>query len=200
MVNYFFKYNMNKESFIPIAFLCIFVPAALALPLWVAVSKRLSKKAAYNMGMGLLAVALVIVYFVREFDPVLLIPALCLAGIGISTNFLSPWAMVPDTVEYGQLKTGLRREGILYGTSFFGQKLASALAGFIAGQGLGIVGFVANKAQRPEVLDGIRMMMSFVPIGLIVAGIIVISFYPISQVKHQEIVRELSRKKAVRRS
>ncbi len=58
MVNYFFKYNMNKESFTPIAFLCIFVPAALALPLWVAVSKQLSKKAAYNMGMGLLAVAL----------------------------------------------------------------------------------------------------------------------------------------------
>jgi GPH family glycoside/pentoside/hexuronide:cation symporter len=200
MVNYFFKYNMNRESFIPIAFLCIFVPAALALPLWVAVSKRLSKKAAYNMGMGLLAVALVIVYFVREFDPVLLIPALCLAGIGISTNFLSPWAMVPDTVEYGELKTGLRREGILYGTSFFGQKLASAVAGFIAGQGLGIVGFVANEAQRPEVLTGIRVMMSFVPIGLIAAGILVISFYPISQARHEEIVRELSHKKAARAS
>jgi GPH family glycoside/pentoside/hexuronide:cation symporter len=193
MVNYFFKYNMNKESFIPIAFLCIFVPAALALPLWVTVSRKLSKKAAYNMGMGLLAVALCIVYFIREFNPVLLIIALCLAGIGISTNFLSPWAMVPDTVEYGELKTGLRREGILYGVSFFGQKLASALAGFIAGQGLGIVGFVANKVQRPEVLSGIRVMMSFVPIALIVAGIIVISFYPISEKMHQDMVKKLKK-------
>ena len=59
---------------------------------------------------------------------------------------------------------------------------------------------MANKAQRPEVLEGIRMMMSFVPIVLIVIGIIVISFYPISEEMHQEIVRELSRKKAARRS
>jgi len=199
MVNYYFKYNMDRESFIPIAFLCIFVPAALALPLWVFVSKKLSKKAAFNMGMGLLAVALIIVYFVREFNPVLLIAALCLAGIGISTSFLSPWAMVPDTVEYGELKTGLRREGVLYGTSFFGQKLASALAGFIAGQGLGIIGFEANRVQSPEVLGGIRALMSFAPIVLIIAGIIVISFYPISEERHEEILKKLEQKKAVDR-
>jgi GPH family glycoside/pentoside/hexuronide:cation symporter len=193
MVNYFFKYNMNREAFATVAFLCIFVPAALALPLWVTVSKKVSKKAAFNMGMGLLAVALCIVYFVRDFNPVLIIVAFCLGGIGISTSFLSPWAMVPDTVEYGELKTGLRREGILYGTSFFGQKLASALAGFVAGQGLGFIGFEANKVQSPGVLEGIRVLMIFAPIVLIVAGIIVISFYPISEKMHHEIVQELER-------
>ncbi|MBN2224810.1 MAG: MFS transporter [Deltaproteobacteria bacterium] len=193
MVNYYFKYNMGREAFATVAFLCIFVPAALALPLWVAVSNKLSKKAAFNMGMGLLAVALVIVYFIRDFNPVLIIVAFCLGGIGISTSFLSPWAMVPDTVEYGELKTGLRREGILYGTSFFGQKLASALAGFIAGQGLGIIGFEANKIQSPEVLEGIRVLMIFAPIVLIVAGIIVISFYPISEKMHRDIVDKLQK-------
>jgi glycoside/pentoside/hexuronide:cation symporter, GPH family len=200
MVNYFFKYNMNRESFATVAFLCIFVPAALALPLWVMVSKRLSKKAAFNMGMGLLAVSLCIVYFIRDFNPVLIVVAFCLGGIGISTSFLSPWAMVPDTVEYGELKTGLRREGILYGTSFFGQKLASALAGFIAGQGLGIIGFEANKVQSPETLEGIRALMIFAPIALIVAGIIVISFYPISEKMHEEIVGKIERKKAAGKS
>ena len=193
MVNYFFKYNMGAESFATVAFLCIFVPAALALPLWVTVSRKLSKKATFNIGMGLLAVALCVVYFIREFNPMLLIPAFCLGGIGISTSFLSPWAMVPDTVEYGQLKTGLRREGVLYGIFFFGQKLASALAGFIAGQGLGIIGFEANKIQSPEALEGIRVLMIYAPIALIIMGIITISFYPISEKMHREIVSKIQK-------
>ncbi len=28
-----------------------------------------------------------------------------LAGVGLSTNWLSPWAMIPDTVEYSEWKT-----------------------------------------------------------------------------------------------
>ena len=159
MVNYYFKYTMGHDSFATVAFLCIFVPAALALPLWVMVSKKVSKKATFNMGMGLLAVALCIIYFIRDFNVPLLVAAFCLGGIGISTSFLSPWAMIPDTVEYGELSTGLRREGVLYGIFFFGQKLASALAGFIAGHGLGLIGFEANKVQSPGTLDGIRSLM-----------------------------------------
>ncbi len=102
--------------------------------------------------------------------------------------------MIPDTVEYGELSTGLRREGVLYGIFFFGQKLASALAGFIAGHGLGLIGFEANKVQSPGTLDGIRSLMIFVPIVLIVAGIIVISFYPISESMHHEIVGKIQKK------
>jgi GPH family glycoside/pentoside/hexuronide:cation symporter len=198
MVNYFFKYTMGKESFATIAFLCIFVPAALALPLWVFVSKKTSKKMAFNLGMGLMVLALGAIYFIRDFNPVLLIVAFCLGGMGISTCFLSPWAMIPDTVEYGQLKTGMRREGILYGIFFFGQKLASALAGFISGQGLGIIGFEANKVQSPATLEGIRVLMIFVPIAFLILAIITIGFYPISERMHKEIVGKLqeTRKKS----
>jgi GPH family glycoside/pentoside/hexuronide:cation symporter len=195
MVNYFFKYTMDNEPFATIAFLCIFVPAALALPLWVFVSKKLSKKAAFNLGMGLLALALFAIYFIRELNLLFLIPAFVAAGVGISTNFFSPWAMIPDTVEYGQWKTGFRREGVLYGFFFFGQKLASALAGFISGQGLGLIDFVPNEVQTIETLYGIRVLTTFIPIAFIILGIIIISFYPISEEKHKKLVSEIQKKR-----
>ncbi len=194
MVNYYFKYVMDNESFTTIAFLCIFVPAAFAIPLWIFVSKKMSKKAAFNIGMGLLALALFFVYFVKGMNPYLLIPAFVAAGVGLSTNFFSPWAMVPDTVEYGEWKTGLRREGVLYGIFFFGQKLASALAGFITGQGLGFINFEANKVQTLETLHGIRILTTFVPIIFIIIGIFFVSFYPISQKLHEKIVSEMKNK------
>jgi GPH family glycoside/pentoside/hexuronide:cation symporter len=160
-------------------------------------SKRLSKKAAFNMGMGLLALALLAIFFVRELNPVVLVPLFIVGGVGLSTNFFSPWAMVPDTVEYGQLQTGLRREGILYGVFFFGQKMASALAGFIAGQGLGFFGFVANEAQTDHALLGIRILTAFVPIALIILGIVVISFYPIDQAMHTKILEDIEKGREV---
>ena len=193
MINYFFKYVMLDEGFATFAFLSIFVPAALALPLWVWMSKRLSKKAAFNAGMGLLALALFCVFFVQELNPVVLLPLFVVGGVGLSTNFFSPWAMVPDTVEYGQLQTGLRREGILYGVFFFGQKMASALAGFIAGQGLGLFGFVANEAQTDQALLGIRILTTFIPIALIILGILIISRYPINQAMHTKILEDIEK-------
>ena len=194
MVNYYFKYVMDNEAFTTIAFLCIFVPAAFALPLWVFVSKKMSKKAAFNLGMGLLALALFVVYFVKGMNIYVLIPAFVAAGVGLSTNFFSPWAMVPDTVEYGEWKTGLRREGVLYGIFFFGQKLASALAGFVTGQGLGFINFEANKIQTLETLHGIRVLTTFVPILFIIIGIAFVSFYPISQKMHEKIVSDMNKK------
>ena len=99
--------------------------------------------------------------------------------------------MIPDTVEYSEWKTGLRREGTLYGFFYFGQKLAAALAGFVSGQGLGKIGFQANMAQSPETLEGIRLLVTIVPIVLIVLGIVCIGFYPIDDDQHKNILNEI---------
>lgn len=197
MVNFFFKYNMGQESFASVALLCIFASAALALPLWVWVARVFSKRATFNLGMGLLAVTLISLYFINKPIPALLIPVFILAGIGISTIYFSPMAMIPDTVEYSEWKIGLRREGVLYGVFYFGQKLAAALAGFISGQGLGLFGFQANQVQNAQVLFGIRFLMTGVPVILIVIGIIVICFYPIDQKLHDRMLREINGAQAI---
>ncbi len=193
MVNYYFKYNMDNPAFTTTAMICLFVPAALVIPLWVWVSNRFGKKTAFNLGMGLAGVMLFALYFIRELNPILLLPVFVLLGVGISTIFLCPWAMIPDTVEYSEMKTGMRREGVLYGFFYFGQKVAAAVAGFIAGQGLGAVGFQANAAQTPEALEGIRILVTFVPILLIIIGIVFISLYPINDAMHRKMCDEISR-------
>ncbi len=195
MVNFYFKYFLKNESFATIALLCMFVSAALALPLWVVISKIFSKKATFNLGMGLLALSLGALYFVTEVNTTILIPVFILAGVGISTIYFSPSAMIPDTVEYSEWKTGLRREGVLYGFYYFGQKLAAAFAGFICGQGLGLIQFEPNIMQAPTALQGIRFLTTLVPITIIVLGIVLISFYPIDARFHKKMVDEIQSKR-----
>ena len=49
--------------------------------------------------------------------------------------------MIPDIVEYGQLQTGRRNEGIYYGLWFFVQKLGMAASAAINGAVLSATGF-----------------------------------------------------------
>lgn len=202
MVNYFFTYIVKKESFIPVALTAILVPAVLALPLWVMVGNRKGKKFVFNGGMTLVGLSLVALFFVRHLDAWYLLPLLVVAGIGTSTIYLSPWAMVPDTVEYAEVRTGMRREGVLYGFFYFGQKLSAAFAFLISGIGLQLAGYLKAETlegvsvardQGGDALMGISVLTSFVPTVLIVVGIFLISRYSITESSHREMVATLKK-------
>jgi len=192
IVNYYFKYNLNNEAMIPVAFLSIFLTAALLIPLYVYISKKKSKKYGLNIGMGVLVLSLLILFFFGEKNIIYTIIILIIAGAGLSAVFLFPWAMIPDTVEYSEWKTGLRREGIIYGFFWVSFKIGTAIAGFIAGWGLDLSGYVNNVIQSETSLLGIRLMISFIPILFIISGIILISFYPIDAAFHKKIIKEIN--------
>ena len=191
VVNYYFKYNLEAEGLIPVAFLALFVTAAVCIPLFVWISNRRSKRFAFALGMGFLALLLIPLYIFGQRSTLLTLAIFVAAGLGMSTIYLCPWSMIPDTVEYSEWKTGLRREGILYGAFFFCFKAGAALAGALVGLGLDLSGYQANVAQTARALAGIRILISLVPLGFIVLGVIVIRFYSITAEKHRQIVAEI---------
>ncbi|MBN1534793.1 MAG: MFS transporter [Spirochaetes bacterium] len=194
MINYYFKYNLRAESYIPVAFLCLFATAMVALPLWVFVSGKWGKKTSFICGMTLLSFVLLGLRFIPAGNIVPVLGLFVVAGIGMATQYLCPWSMIPDTVEYAQLKTGLRREGILYGFFNFAFKFSAAFSGILAGFGLDFFGYVPNVAQHQRALDGIGLMMTVLPFVLIIAGVALIFFYPIDAAAHARIVAELEAK------
>jgi len=194
MVNFLFKYNFRHEEFIPIAFLCLFVTAILFMPFWVFVSKKTSKKISFAAGMFIFAISLGLLFSIRVFNIPFMMTTLIIGGVGLSTVYLCPWAMIPDTVEYSEWKTGMRREGVLYGFFYFAQKLAVAFAGFICGIGLDIAGYIPNVIQSQSSINGIRVLTTFIPIIIILAGMTVIAFYPIDADFHRKILIEIENK------
>ena len=201
IINYYFKYYLNAENLISIGFLCIFVTAALFIPVFVWVSKKTSKKTAYNIGMAIVVIGLILVFFfgtrsitLFNMNIPLIFVFLFLCGTGLSTNWLSPWSMLPDTVEYSEWKTGKRNEGTMYGLFYFFFKLGTAAAGFLVGNILAFSGYIANIAQTPQTLSAIRMLFTLVPSVFIVAGIVFISFFPINSAIHRKMTEEINQK------
>jgi GPH family glycoside/pentoside/hexuronide:cation symporter len=190
-VNYLFKYNLGDESASSLALLALLGASFLFIPVYLLLANRTSKRLSFVAGMGILAAVLGALYFVGDRSKGLTIGLFVLGGIGMSAIYFCPWAMLPDTVEYSQLKLGVRGEGILFGTFFLFQQLGTAVALFIQGMGLHAAGYVANAEQSARSLAGIRLLMSLVPLAFVLAGIVLISFYSINTERHRQILQAI---------
>lgn len=100
-----------------------------------------------------------------------------------------------DVIEYGQLQTGIRSEGIIYSGYSFVRKIAQGVAGFIPGLALTMTGYVANQPQSASTISGISAVYFLVPAIASAISCIVFYFgYDLTDEKHAEIVKELERR------
>jgi glycoside/pentoside/hexuronide:cation symporter, GPH family len=109
-------------------------------------------------------------------------------GIGFSTNYVMPLAIVPDAVELDYAQNGMRREGAFYGVFNFMNKMGVAVANFINGVILAAFGYVANVPQTEHAKLGIQLLVGPVAAVFFIAGIIVLSFYPITRKYYDTVI------------
>jgi glycoside/pentoside/hexuronide:cation symporter, GPH family len=173
---------------------------------WDQVSRRLGKKAVYFMGMAVWAIAQVGLFMLQPGQTTLMYILAVMAGFGVSTAYLVPWSMIPDVVDLDEWNTGLRREGIFYGFMVLLQKVALAIGLFVVGWVLQQAGFqesVAGQApvvQPPAALYAIRLMVGPVPLVVLLVGLVLAYFYPITREVHAEILLKLHERKTAQRN
>ncbi len=104
------------------------------------------------------------------------------------------WALIPDTVEYGQHAYGRRDEGAVFGSSLFVQKASGGLTGLGVGYLLSAIGYQADqKAQSAETANALGQFIALVPPALLFIASIALFLMPLTRDLHARIVDELSR-------
>ena len=161
-------------------------------------ARRASKRLAYAAGMGSLIVVLVGLAILPPTAPFALVLLLAgLAGIGVSAAHIIPVSIVPDAIEWEELQTGRRQEGLFYSMVSLMNKVASsvavpwaalvlAMSGFDEGLGLG---------QPPSALTAIRLLVGLAPGALLSTSIALAVFYPLTRERHARIRRLLERRR-----
>ncbi len=180
--------------------LTVQVTALGLIPAWAWLSVRIGKKPVYFYGMLFWLVAQAGLFFVQPGQTALVFGLGFLAGFGISVCYLIPNAMLPDTIEYDELQTGQRREGIFYGFFVFLQKTSLALGTFVVGQALAAAGYLSSTGQavaQPEsALTAIRIAIGPLPAVAILIGMLFTWRFPITREKHADIRRQLALRKS----
>jgi GPH family glycoside/pentoside/hexuronide:cation symporter len=185
-------------------FAFLLVTSVIVLPFWVWVSRRLNKASAYMIGMGFWAVVQLLIFTIQPGQVTYILVLAVLAGISVSTAHVLPDALFPDVIEWDELRTGRRQEGIYYGVKNFIRKLTGALAIFIALQVLGWFGYqsppvgATQFTQPANTLLAMRILIG--PFGalLLISAIVIAWFYPLDREKHRRIRDLLARRRANR--
>jgi len=96
--------------------------------------------------------------------------------------------MAPDTIEYGAVVNGVRREGVYYSVWTFVIALGGALAGFLVGQGLDLFQYVPDAVQGKEAILGMRLLIGVLPGIFILIGNLFLILYPLNKKRYEEVV------------
>jgi len=199
---YFIKYVLGREASSDLILGTIFVTAICALPVWNYVSRRLNKRLAYIIGIAFWAVVQLLLVTLQPTTGLGLILFLCvLAGIGVGAAHILPWSIIPDAIEWGELKTGERHEGMFYSLITLSQKVASSFAIPLALLVLSATGYIPNSASQPDsAILGIRIVTGPIPAALLCVGILFAVFYPLGRENYTQIAKELEARRAAGRS
>jgi glycoside/pentoside/hexuronide:cation symporter, GPH family len=181
-------------------FALLLVTAVAVLPFWLWVSNRLGKHIAYIIGMVFWAAVQIGIFLVQPGQITLVLWMAFLAGLSVSAAHVLPDAMFPDVIEWDELRTGRRQEGIYYGVKNFVRKLTGALAIFLALQVLGWFGYrtppegLTIFRQSPITLTAIRLLIGPVGAILLFSAVITTWFYPLTRERHARIRRLLEKR------
>jgi GPH family glycoside/pentoside/hexuronide:cation symporter len=192
-----FGANISQDSVI---LGLMFITAIAALPIWNWLSKKTSKRKAYIYGMLFWMVVQSLLIIVQPGQTIFILTLTILAGISIATAHVLPEAIFPDVIEWEELRTRDRHEGVYYGTKNFARKLSGAVTIFLVLQLLGWFGYQspppgATVFQQSDVtLTLIRILTGPFGAVLLLSSIIIAWFYPLTREKHSRIRSLLARR------
>jgi len=191
LLAYFLTYQLGMEAQVPVVMFLLLLFVALFLFPWKKVSDRLNKGPAYAAGLALGGLAVAATFLLPPGPTPWVYVIAVVAGIGFSAQWVFPWAMVPDVVEYDRLETGEHRGGMYYGVWGLATKLSDALGIAATGWVLQLFGYVPNVPQSTHTLFGIRLFFGLVPALFFVVALPLLIWYPITRASHAEMRRRL---------
>ena len=190
---YYTKYALDLHEHQGTILFTSGIVAFLSIPIWWIISNRLGKKITWLISSTITLSSLILFYFydIKTLNELLFLVAFI--GFGSGAGGILFWSMLPDTIEYGEVHTGVRSESSLYGFMTFAQKGSIAIAVLILGWVLDAIGYQANQAMSLTTINNMKIIMTLIPILGISCSLIIIYFYPIDSKMHKDLLRQLQK-------
>ncbi|KAM4903842.1 sphingosine-1-phosphate transporter MFSD2B isoform 1-T1 [Sylvia borin] len=164
----------------------ILVSAALSVPFWQKFLQRFGKKCAacgisWMIPFAVMLVTipnLILAYFVAF-----------ISGLSIAASLLLPWSMLPDVVDNFRLQNphGKGHETIFYSSYVFFTKMSAGIGLGISAAGLEFAGYKPGICRQSDnVILTLKLLIGAVPAILILLGLFILLFYPITEESRRE--------------
>jgi len=180
-VLYYFKYLLNDPDAGQLALASMGLVSGIAIPIWMLLGRYVGLRALWLIAAGS-GMAGLIVFSLVEFNGARTMQ-LFLVGMQVmivGLNFVF-WAMLPNTIEYGERATGVHVEGAVFGMAALLQRIAIGIATAILGWSFASAGYIANVPQTAAMLERMRETVAFVPLIFLALSCAAMAFSPLGR-------------------
>lgn len=196
MLSYYMIYQLEMGDSQVLVMLAMLGTLALCLVPCSMLSGKIGKAKTYAVGITIASVGLIVGFFLPQGPSNIIIGLAAVVGLGFSAQYVCPHSMMPDVIEFDELETGERREGVYYGIQGMLTKVTGALGSAMCGWGLSWTGYADGAQQTETALLGIRSLFALIPAVLLLVCVPLLLRYPITKEKHAEVLRQLEERRA----
>jgi GPH family glycoside/pentoside/hexuronide:cation symporter len=193
LILYYVEYVLHSTR-ADLFLLLYFATGIIFLPMWVYGSGKTGKKLMWLTSMALNTGAFFGVFLLGPGDEFIYGVLVFLSGIGFGATLAIPSAIQADVIDYDELITGQRREGLYIGFWSIAKKLAAAVGVGAALALLGVSGYVPNIKQTDSVVMTLRVLYALVPCLCNTAGFVIALSYPLNGDIHRQIREAIERR------
>ena len=199
VVVYYAIYVLGRPDLIAYMFTLLSIAGVVGAVLIPFTAKFCEKRTLLGFGNAITGVSLIAMYLTPTSNITLILILTFTASL--SNGFGSVmFSMVGDCIDDYQVKAGTRADGAIYSFVSLTTKICNAVVGSASVAILGMIGYVANKPQPPEVVTGINALVNLGPGLIFLIGIVPLLFYSLSKAKANENTRILIERQGKRDS
>ncbi len=187
LVLYMSEYVVGMPEMAPYVIFTYIVTAAIAIPFWLRLSRRIGKKETWSRALVLASVAFGVGTYIHEGTWELWLLMAVFGGFGYGCSMALAPSMMADVIDLDELETGRRREGAYFGIWSFVDKSALGLAVFVGMYAIDLMGYVPNQAQSFRVIWTLKTLYFILPAVCFATGSYLLRRYPIDQREHERI-------------
>lgn len=139
--------------------------------------KRFGKRNVFSLGLVLDLIGMLVLHF-SGGAMAFIVTSSVIRGIGNACGGATMWAMVSDTIDYGEWKTGYRTEGLVNSACSFGYKIGNGVGVALLGLIIELGGYQGTAAvQSATALTSIKVCFVWIPVVIYVLGLVIMRFY-----------------------
>jgi len=193
---YVAQYVMGMVEIAPWSIITYMVTGTLSIPVWVRLAKRFGKVKLWLVAMigtaisfgGMFALAF-IEHQITQVSWLMFISVMTgiFSGCG---NTIGP-SIQSDIIDYDELRTGERKEGVYFAVWNFAQKSASGITLMFTGFVLSAAGFVPNEEQTRIVELAMCALLGLFPLVCYSIGAALFTRFDLDEARHAEIRAQL---------
>ena len=188
---YHSQYVLGDPGAFPLLLGCFFLASLVSIPLWLRIGRRVDKKpllVASMIGVGVIMAGM---FAVGEGDHALFFSLAAGGGIVAGALDVIMPSLQADVIDWDELRTGERKEGVYFAAWHLTEKLALGVAAGATGLALAASGFVPNQPQGGAALLAMRLLLSFFPLACFSAGAFVFLRFGLDRSAHARVQSEL---------